>query len=242
MQLSLQSAKQIITSSEATRRALKAAYQLAENKIRVIPLAADDLFRPPSAEQIARVRRHYALPERYLLYLGSNKPHKNLLGLLDAWASVLATGLIEESMCLVLAGRESPRFASTRNRVRALGIESRVRFLPDLPDEELPSLLGGAECFVFPSLQEGFGLPPLEAMACGTPVIVANRSSLPEVVGDAGLLVEPDPAGLADGIRRLLADGVLRRELRERGIRRAGEFSWRRTAAETLRVYQQAAR
>jgi glycosyltransferase involved in cell wall biosynthesis len=79
-------------------------------------------------------------------------------------------------------------------------------------------------------------------MACGTPVIVANRSSLPEVVGDAGLLVEPDPAGLADGIRRLLADGVLRRELRERGIRRAGEFSWRRTAAETLRVYQQAAR
>lgn len=242
MRLSVRSAACIITSSEATRYELEAAYPSTASKIVVIPLAADEHFRPASAEQIGRVRQQYALPERYVLYHGSNKPHKNILGLLDAWTTVLATNGVDDDTGLVLSGRESPRLPSARNRARELGIGDRIRFLPDLPDEDLPALLSGSLCFVFPSLQEGFGLPPLEAMACGAPVLVANRSSLPEVVGDAGMMVEPEPAALADGMRRLLADNDLRAMLRQRGLARAARFSWSRTAAETLAVYHQVAR
>jgi glycosyltransferase involved in cell wall biosynthesis len=119
---------------------------------------------------------------------------------------------------------------------------STVRFLPDVADDDLPALLSGALCFVFPSLHEGFGLPPLEAMACGTPVIASNRTSLPEVVGDAGLLVDPEPEALAAAIGLLIGDAGLRLALRERGLERAAAFSWTRTATETLPVYREVAR
>jgi glycosyltransferase involved in cell wall biosynthesis len=144
-------------------------------------------------------------------------------------------------MCLIIAGRQDPRYDSARVLSARLGLGEHVRFLPDVSDADLPVLLGGAECFVFPSRYEGFGLPPLEAMACGTAVVVSNRSSLPEVVDDAGLLVDPEPQPLADGIQRLLADPALRQELRGRGLERAARFSWATTATATLGVYQQAA-
>jgi glycosyltransferase involved in cell wall biosynthesis len=139
---------------------------------------------------------------------------------------------------LVVAGREDRRYDAARRRATELELVRHIRWMPDVPDDDVPALLGGAMVFVFPSLHEGFGFPPLEAMACGTPVICSNRTSLPEVVGDAGLLVAPEPAALAAGIGQLLASPDLRAGLRARGLRRAPQFSWERTARTMLDVYR----
>jgi alpha-1,3-rhamnosyl/mannosyltransferase len=176
-----------------------------------------------------------------VLYVGSNKPHKNLASLVQAWGGLARDQLAGADLRLIIAGREDPRYTSARVLAGQLRLDASVRFMPDVPDADLPALLGGAECFVFPSYQEGFGLPPLEAMACGTPVVASNRSSLPEVIGDAGLLVEPEPDSLAVAIRHMLQDEELRAHLRARGLARAGQFSWKRTAAATLEVYKQLA-
>ncbi len=243
LRLSLRTAAHIVTSSEATRRDLIAIYGVARESISVIPLAADESFGPRSVREISALRDRYALPSRYALYVGSNKPHKNLDALIRAWAQV------ETDAMLVIAGRWDRRFESPKRLMRELWAHtsarpamSRVRFLHDLPDLDLPALLSGATMFVFPSRYEGFGLPPLEAMACGAPVIVANTSSLPEVVGDAGLLVAPDHESLAEAIQRVLDDANLRDQLRERGLERARQFSWARTARATIAVYEQGLR
>ncbi len=236
MRLSLGAAAHVVTSSRAARLDIQQAYAVPSADISVVPLAADEHFRPQSERQKARVRQAYALPNEYVLCLGSNKPHKNLATLVEAWAR-LERARAGRNLCLVIAGRDDPRYRSARIRAAELGLADQVRFLPDVPDDDLPPLLAGAVCFVYPSLREGFGLTPLEAMACGTPVVVSNRTSLPEVVGNAGLLVEPDAPGLANGVARLLDNPALRDELRERGLRQAAQFSWRRTAAEMLEIY-----
>ncbi len=187
-------------------------------------------------------RERTGIHERYLLYVGSNKPHKNLASLVRAWAGLVRDELVGADLRLIIAGREDPRHTSARALASQLGLGASVCFMPDVPDADLPALLGGAECFVFPSCQEGFGLPPLEAMACGTPVVASNRGSLPEVIGEAGLLVEPEPDSLAAAIRHMLQDEELRAHLRARGLARARQFSWKRTAAATLEVYKQLAR
>ncbi len=241
MRLSIRSAAHIITSSDATARDLQQSYRLPPESVSVVPLAPDERFRPQPVPVVAALKQKYSLPERYVAYLGSNKPHKNLRALVEAWG-VVAPGLHGEAggapPCLVIAGREDPRFQSARKRVVELGLGRSVRFLPDVADADLPALLSGALVFVFPSLAEGFGLPPLEAMACGTPVIASDRASIPEVVGDAGLLVEPLPAALAAALRRMIDDDGLRRELSAHGLRRAAEFSWASTARATLDVYR----
>jgi alpha-1,3-rhamnosyl/mannosyltransferase len=220
--LSFRLAKRIVAISEATREALVAQLGIGRSRIDVAPLAADERFTPR--------RRPGDLPERYVLYVGTNKPHKNVDALVAAWRR-----LSPADTTLVIAGREDPRFPSPRQRYAG-----DVRCLGDVADEDLPALMSGALCFVFPSLHEGFGLPPLEAMACGTPVLASNRTSIPEVVGDAGLLVEPDEEALADGLRRLLSDAALRDELRRRGLARAAQFTWKRTAERTLEAWERA--
>jgi alpha-1,3-rhamnosyl/mannosyltransferase len=233
--LAARRAARIITLSEASRAELADSLRIPRAKVVVIPLAAGADFRPTSAAEQACAREKLGLPTAYALYVGSNKPHKNLTRLVETWSQV------ETDCVLVIAGHWDARYPEAILRARALGIESRVLFRHDVPSGDLPALLGGARLFVFPSLHEGFGLPPLEAMACGTPVACANASSLPEVVGDAALTFNPRAAAeMARALTRALSDAGLRDELRAKGLGRAHELSWERTARETLQVYRAA--
>ncbi|HMQ32356.1 MAG TPA: glycosyltransferase family 1 protein, partial [Chloroflexaceae bacterium] len=236
--LSLRQAAAVVTISESARADIARLYGLPAARLAVTPLAADARFSPRPAAEVAAARARHGLPERYALYVGSNKPHKNLLALLRAW-ELLGRGPGHGGRMLAIAGHEDRKHPELRRYVGERGLSAGLRLLPNLPDADLPALYSGAEVFVFPSLYEGFGLPPLEAMACGVPVLCSAAASLPEVVGDAALTFDPaSPEALAEGLARLLGDAELRRELRARGLRRAREFSWRRTALGTLRVYE----
>ncbi len=231
----------IIAVSENTRRDVTRLMQIPADKITVIYEGVNPSFRPVrDAAELVRVRERYRLPGRYVLYLGTIEPRKNLVTLLEAYRALLAR---EKDMPdLVIAGRKGWLYQPVFDRVRELGLAPRVRFTDWIASDDAPALLSAADVFVFPSLYEGFGLPPLEAMACGTPVICSNASSLPEVVGEAGVLFDPqDPGALAGALARVLADESLRAELRERGLAQAARFSWERAARETLAVYRQAA-
>ncbi len=240
--LAAKTSARVIVPSRATRDDLIARLRVPRDKIAVIPLAADARLSPQSDAAIARVREKYALPERFVLYVGINKPHKNLATLLEAWARV------ERDAMLVIAGAWDARYTHTTADRRPMtdvqslavgGQRSAVKFIHNVADADLPALYAGATAFVMPSLYEGFGLPPLEAMAAGAPVICSNASALPEVVGDAALLVNPrDAEDIARALTRVLDDAALRDELRAKSLARAAQFSWEHTARETLDVYR----
>jgi len=244
MQRAIRVADRIIAVSESTRRDLIELLQAPPERITVVPEAADGRFQPPhDQEALAHVRLRYALPRRFLLFVGLLEPKKNVSGLLKAVACLRQRGRWPSDLRLVVVGDQGWAVGSLPELAEALGLAGVVHFLGYVPDSDLPLLYGAAEVFVFPSLHEGFGLPLLEAMACGTPVVASTRGALPEVAGDAALLVEPDPPeALAEGIYRLITDAALRGEYRQRGLQRAQAFSWRRTAEATLAVYRQAAR
>jgi alpha-1,3-rhamnosyl/mannosyltransferase len=238
MALALRAARRVIAISEATRRDLLAHFRVPAAHVVVAPEAADPSFRPRPAAEVETVRRKYGLSGQYILYLGSNKPHKNLLHLVEAFSR-----LTPHTSHLVIAGVWDPRYPEVRQRAEALGLEERVCFLGPVAESDLPAVYSGATLFAFPSLYEGFGLPVLEAMACGAPVVCSNTSSLPEVAGDAALTFDPTSIdAIADALRRLLSDSELRAELRTRGLHRAAQFSWERTAQETLAVYESVGR
>jgi alpha-1,3-rhamnosyl/mannosyltransferase len=230
--LALRAARAVITVSEASRRDLTRRFGTPPEKIAVIPEAAAPELRPPSRESVAELRARRGLPERYALFVGADRPHKNLAGLLRAWAE-LGAG----AWPLVVAGRRDPRFPEARQTARRLGLDAR--FLGEVPEDDLAALYGGAGLFVLPSLAEGFGLPVLEAMACGTPVACAAAASLPEVAGEAAAYFDPrSTASMVGTLARVLADAPYRRELAEKGLARAKEFSWTRTAELTWEVYR----
>ncbi len=239
MRLSLRTAQAIVSTSRSTAQDLQQFYGVPPERLVVIPGAADAHFIPQPAFTIATLRAKYHLPERYALYLGSNKPHKNLVRLVESWAHVSAQA---PEVKLVIAGHWDPRYEQAKERAKALQLEEKVLFAGPIADADLPALYSGAEVFIFPSLYEGFGLPVLEAMACGVPVICSNTSSLPEVAGDAALMVDPtDVPALSQAIARVLADAGLRQHLREKGLARAAMFSWHRAAQEMLVLYHRLA-
>jgi glycosyltransferase involved in cell wall biosynthesis len=225
--------RSIITVSNASRFDLERLLQIPTDKIAVIPEAPDPAFVPASPTDIDNMRTMLNLPKVYALYVGTNKPHKNLLRLIEAWAYVGSEAV------LVIAGVWDPRYPQPKQLVSQWSLQDRILFRHNIPENLLPILISGARAFVFPSLHEGFGLPPLEAMACGTPVVCSHASSLPEVVGDGGYVFDPlNVQDIADALTRVLGNANLRFQLRAKGLQQAEQFSWERAARETMLVYQ----
>ncbi|MFQ5341436.1 MAG: glycosyltransferase family 4 protein [Anaerolineae bacterium] len=231
----------IIADSEWSKRDIIAHLKVAPQRVHVIPLAAGPQFRPATPEEIAGVCARHNLPHRYVLYLGGFDRRKNVPALLQAFARLQAG----PDLGLVIAGRLPARdtaFTPDPRRIAArLGIEKSVVFPGWIDERDKPALYSGAELFVFPSTYEGFGLPVLEALACGAPVVTSTASSLPEVAGDAAITVDPhDVTALVQAMVAVLGDAGRRQAMREASFVQAGRFSWKWTAEATLRVYQQA--
>ncbi len=234
----VRAADAVIVPSESTLHDLVAMLGVPRSKINVIYEAAAEVFVPlPIAETRAAVQREHGLPASYILCVGTIEPRKNITGLLHAFA-LLRSRYGAPDTVLALAGGTGWLYDEVTETVARLGLKDSVRFLGRVSDEALHKLYVGARCHVHPAHYEGFGLPPLEAMACGTPTIVSNVSSLPEVVQDAALLVDPNShEEIAVAMNRLLTDDALHAEMRQKGLQRAQCFSWSRAAVETLEVY-----
>jgi glycosyltransferase involved in cell wall biosynthesis len=227
-------AKVVITDSEFSRSRLLQHIPGIDAKINVVLLGVDARFRPVSPAETAQIRARYNLERDFVLFLGSIEPRKNLRNVLLAWAQVSQHF---PNIDLVVAGAGGNAFRS----VELEPLPARVHFMGHFADQDLPALYGAAMAFVYPSFYEGFGLPPLEAMASGVPVIVSTALALREVVGDAGIFVDPhQPDQIATALKRLLEDGDLRRDLRVQGLVRAGLFTWERTAQQTARILEAA--
>jgi glycosyltransferase involved in cell wall biosynthesis len=230
-------ADHVIASSEYSRQDLIDTYRLPPEKVTAIPLAAPTFYGPVTDHtQLSSIRAKYDLPGDFILGVGSIQPRKNLARLIEAYG-ILAEK--REMPPLVLVGKKAWLSDETLNAKELRRLGDRVRFTGFVPDEDLPPLYSAAKLFVYPSFFEGFGLPPLEAMQCGTPVITGDRTSLPEVVGDAGVLVDPfDVPALANTIEDLLGDDLRRQRLSQKGLERAAQFTWESTARQTLDVFE----
>jgi len=234
---SVRVAARVIADSEATAADLRDRLGVPVGRIDVIPLGVGEEFRPVSGEPCATVRAWYKLPERFFLYVGTIEPRKNLVRLVQAWERIAAKSPLD----LVIAGRDGWRFAPVKAAAAASPYAARIHFPGFIAHEDLPTLLSAADAFVWPSLWEGFGLPPLEAMACGTPVVTSNVSSLPDVVGSAAIQVDPtDVYALSEAMLKVAEDSTVRKDLIARGAARAAEFTWERTARLTLDSYRKA--
>ncbi len=232
-------AAHIIAPSAHTRADIARTYTVAPERISVIPLAAAAHFAPATSAEIARVRARYGIAADYILAVGSIQPRKNLTRLVRAYAALRTTHAHAKLPQLVLVGKRAWLYEETLRTIAACGLAADTILTGYVPEADLPALYTSALCLVYPSYFEGFGLPPLEAMQCGTPVIAGNCTSLPEVVGDAGLLVDPFAEGaLTDALARLINDADLRAELRGKGIERAARWHWHDNARRTLEVYQ----
>lgn len=234
---SVRQADVVLADSESTRRDVIELLGVGTDRVRVLYPGVDEGFqRVQDAQVLAEVRQRYRLPERFVLDVGTLQPRKNLIRLIEAYNQVRADADIE----LVIAGGPGWMYEGIFQRVEELGLRGAVHFPGYVGDEDLPALYTLAELFVFPSLYEGFGLPALEAMACGTPVVTSNASSLPEVVGDAALVVDPyDVQALATAMGCALGRPSLRSTMVQRGLARAQNFTWSRAAEKLLCLYHE---
>jgi glycosyltransferase involved in cell wall biosynthesis len=232
---SVERADLVLADSQSTKNDLIELLGVSPDKIEVVYAGVERRFHPMEGEiALQRVKKRYGLDFPFILSLGTLEPRKNFNGLIEAYALMGDRGLK-----LVVAGGTGWLYDEVFARVEELGLEDKVVFPGFVADEDLPALYNLAELFVFPSLYEGFGLPPLEAMACGTPVISSDRPSLPEVVGEAGLMVEAtDSEALAEAMEWVLADEDLRGEMREKGLKQAAQFTWEAAAEKLLDVYR----
>lgn len=234
----LDKANAVVADSESTRRDILELLEVAPEKVHVVHLGYNAaLFHPHiPGDAIAEIRQRHDILRPYILHVGALEPRKNLTRLIQAFALLRARGYKDHS--LVLVGQKGWLYDDIFAEVRRQRLDGAVRFLGHVPDQDLPALYAGAEVFVYPSLYEGFGFPPLEAMACGTPVVTSRVSSLPEVVGDAAQLVNPyEVEEITAAIERLMGDAALRGELVSKGLKQAARFSWRKAAAQTLDIY-----
>lgn len=227
----------VLTVSLYSKDDICERYGIPAERVHAIPVSHDPAYRPVvDGDRLVATRKRHSLPERFVLFVSRLDPRKNLTGLLEAMSRL---GPHYGDVGLVVVGKKGLGYLAAVERMRELGLEPRVHFTGYVPIEEIVDLYNLADVFVYPSFFEGFGMPPLEAMACGAPVVASNVTSIPEVVGDAGLLIDPgDSDAVADAIRRVLDDEELAAELRAKGLARAAEFSWERTARETYRVYR----
>lgn len=231
-------ARMILAVSECTRKDLIEILGLPPSKVFVTYVGVNQrYFQSPSEDKVRHFRQEYDLPAEYLLYVGNLKPHKNVSGLITAWARLPA------SVCpaLVVVGARIDQYESLKSQVQQLDKESEVVFLGSLSDDMMVPLYKCAAAYVQPSWYEGFGSPPLEAMASGVPLAVSNRGSLPEITADAALVFDPaDSEAMTAALEKLLTDWGLREELIRKGFERARQFTWKEVAERTLQVYQMA--
>lgn len=233
-------ARRIITMSEQSRQDIIRLLRVAPERVVVIPEAAAPLFRPAAMAEQRRVRAIYRITAPYVLYVGTLEPRKNLVRLIHAWHRLRQRGRIAHQ--LVIVGARGWQDQPIYQTVRVLRCAGDVIFTGYVPMQDLPPLYSGADAFAFPSLYEGFGLPVLEAMACGTPVLISTTPALVEVAGDAALKVDGHAVeAIGAGLECILTDPGLQAEMRERGLQRARDFSWKRAAEQTLKVYQHVA-
>lgn len=244
MRFALRSAQTILTLSRFAKDDLVKTLDVQAERIVVTPGAPPECFYPAAASEIDALRDRLGLPERYALHVGTNKPHKNLERFLEAWVKLQDTQIIGAAgfdCGLVFAGAHDPRHPLPKAVARSLGVKE-IRCLGLVDEEDLPTLYSGAELFVLPSLDEGFGLPILEAMACGTPVACSRRASLPEVAGHAAIYFDPlDPKSIAESLTRVFKNPSYRKVLGDRGRIRAGQLTWKHTARLTLDAYRRTA-
>lgn len=228
----------IITVSEHSKRDIQRIFQVPEERIAVTYEAPESVYRAiDKGEARKYVQEKYGIDSRYVLYIGGFSPRKNVRGLINAFYEIQHS--IPQDVKLVLVGKEARDFDETTMLVEALRLQDRVVFTGFAPVLELPYLYAGADLFVYPSFYEGFGLPPLEAMACGTPVITSNNSSIPEVTGEAALLINPhDMYDLAGAMEKVLNNPEVGAEMRTAGLKQAENFTWKKCAEETLAAYQ----
>jgi glycosyltransferase involved in cell wall biosynthesis len=241
MRTAARRARRVLTVSNASKQDILHYLKVPDEHVEVIYNALDErLATPPTEEELERVRLRFQLTSPFILYAGNIKPHKNVDRLIEAYSILRRRGIV--GVTLLILGDEISRYPNLRRLVHRFQLHQHVRFLGFVPDATLASLYRLASVFVFPSLYEGFGLPPLEAMAAGVPVITSNVSSLPEVVGDAALLIDPMDAGaIADAMARVLGEPGLRADLVRRGTERVRAFSWERSVARIHEVYAELA-
>lgn len=225
----------VITDSFFSKNDIVKHLGVPEKKVYVIYPGVNQKYYP--TENPENFLKKYNLPKNYILYVGNHEARKNIVGLIKAYS----ISKFKNDYFLVIGGKKDPRRKEIYEVIKKLSLENRVIFTDYILEEELPAIYSAAKLFIFPSYYEGFGLPPLEAMACGTPVVCSNATSLPESVGDAAIMVEPsDIIGLAGAIDEVLSNQVLREKLIRKGIEQAKKFSWENTAKRTIEIYREA--
>ncbi len=232
--MTLKNIDMIITVSEHSKQDIINHLKIPEEKIKVIYNGIDGRFKP--LKKVDDVKEKYDIKSPFILYVGTLEPRKNIPTLINAFYELKKNGILYK---LVIVGGKGWKYKDIYEHVDKLNLQREVIFTGYVSDDDLPKLYNAADLFIYPSLYEGFGFPPLEAMACGCPVITSNTSSLPEVVGDAGMMVDPyDVDEIANAMKRVLLDENLREEMIKKGLERAKKFRWENCADETIRVYE----
>lgn len=237
---SVDRADKIITISKNSKKEIVKFLDVDEAKIEIVYPGIDKnlYFKDYNDEDIKRVRNKYNLPLKYILYLGTLEPRKNIIRIIDAYAAL--KNQIDENICLVIAGKKGWMYEDIFNKVDTYGLKDDVIFTGYVDEKDKPIIYKMSKVFIFPSLYEGFGMPVLEAMAAGVPVITSNTSALPEVVGDAGILVNPyDILEIANSLKKILEDSQIRLQLIEKGLKQSLKFSWKKSAEKLLEIYKE---